>query len=187
MVTLFSRFVEIEYSVLLINGSHSSVNFHAEGFVGQKNGLLGVSVADAIVLRFGMAAGDIHTHIMLADFAPDLESKWEEVVEASWSYSGEHELMLCEGTPADRVEKIPLSAGTYRLRFCIMNCGLEGSRWVNAALQKTPLGPPEPPESCELVLWPAPFAPEAILKVTQPVARAWHSDVEKQCWDASLY
>jgi hypothetical protein len=146
-----------------------------KAFEGQSNGLLGVGIAETVRLRFGLHTGDVHFQLGLAAYAPPVDFEWEEVVEASWSLSGTEGVMFEEGMPMERGQRVPLGPGTYRLRYSAKNFGVQenwiadGNRWQDLPDEG------ECWEHYQLLIWPAPWAPDVILKATRPSAKSWHS------------
>jgi hypothetical protein len=144
-------------------------------FAGQENGLLGVGIPNAVMMRFGLHTGDVHFRLAVAAYAPPVDPEWEEVVEVSWSFSGQIGVVFEEFMPTEPGRRIPLGSGTYRLRFSAKNYGVQ-ENWV--ADGKPPEELPEiggSMEYYELLVWPAPWAPDGVVKATQPSAKGWHS------------
>jgi hypothetical protein len=125
-------------------------------FSGQQNGLLGAAQHGVLCLINGRADGDISITVEVGDQEPLLDDSWEDCVEASFSPAAPV-VMLLDWDLAALCE-IPLGEGTYRVRYA--------ARGMDASY--------DDPEAEGLWFWPAPHAPDAVIKQTSKSADYWH-------------
>lgn len=133
---------------------------------GQINGLLGVAQPSTLFLTFGLHTGNVKFTLRVADQAPPLDDAWEEVVEASFTVPASQEIEFTDWN-GDIHVPVPLSPGTYRVRYTALNFG-EAEDVPESENDTNPM------ERYELTLWPASLAPDQILKVSRPAAQYWH-------------
>lgn len=116
-----------------------------------------------LFLVTGTHTGSIPVRVSLWDSEPDL-GDWPEIVEASLIPHGDGGLWPWGETP---VVEFPLPAESYRVRW--------NSRAMDegAADAGVEFGDPSP-DSYELMLWPAPVAPERIIRQDSIQAACWH-------------
>ncbi len=132
-------------------------------FENQVNGLVGAGVPTGVYVTFARWGGGSAVRIVRLDDAPDLGEEWEDVVEVSiavlpgadvgWmSWAGE------DGGWLD------VPAGSYRLRFSARgrDAGREGE-FADGIV-----------DWYLFELWPAPAAPDEILRTTSADAACWH-------------
>jgi hypothetical protein len=85
-------------------------------FHGQSNGLCGAALPGMLFLVTGLHTGYVGLVVDVLNERPELDSTWEEIVEASFSV-GESPIVL-EDWNGETVTSIPLSSGSYRARYC---------------------------------------------------------------------
>ncbi|MFE6736021.1 hypothetical protein [Microbacterium sp. NPDC057650] len=135
-----------------------------DAFRGQSNGLCGAAVDGTLFLITGTHTGQVPIRVSLHDEAPDL-GDWEEIVEASLlPASGTAALAGWAENPAVR---FAVPEPSYRARWNAT--GMDAGHQQDVADEADPA-----PDSYELMLWPAPAAPDAILRRTSAQASYWH-------------
>jgi hypothetical protein len=129
-------------------------------FSGQANGLLGAATPSLLCLITGVADGDIGFTVEVCEREPLLEDSWEDSVEASFSPATPVVMfldlewrVLCE---------IPLGEETYRLRYA--------ARGMDAGHAGTAM------DVYSLWFWPAPHAPDAVVRQTSKWAEYWQAE-----------
>jgi hypothetical protein len=132
-------------------------------FRGQRNGLLGAAQNAVLCLITGKADGDIGFTIKVAREEPDIEDGWEECVEASFSPT-ESVAVLCD-LEREILAEIPLGQETYRVRYTA-----RGMDEADSGVQMDVYG---------LWFWPAPAAPDAVIRQTSKSAAYWHAEMER--------
>jgi hypothetical protein len=126
---------------------------------GQRNGLLGAALEGILFITTGTQDGYVGLAVHVVAEAPVLDDSWEECVEASFS----------PATPAVEVQdwdripvcEIPLGEQTYRVRYT--------ARGMDAGHAGTAM------DAYSLWFWPAPTAPDAIIRQTSESAAYWHA------------
>lgn len=137
-----------------------------ECFAGQTNGLCGAAAPGQLHLCTGLYCGDVHITVDVREAAPPLDlSAWEEVVEATFIALPDRAVVLYDWY-RNTVCELPLKPGTYRVRYCARN--------MDAAHALDTLVDGEPVDSYALIFWPAPPAPDTILKQTSQDAAYRH-------------
>jgi hypothetical protein len=120
------------------------------------NRLCGGAVLGGLYLYVGVHSGDVHITVEVHDAAPQVDASWEEIVEASCVLGGAP-IRLQGWAGASHLE-LPLQAGSHRARFCATGYGKSDEVRV--------FGDPAV-ERYALLLWPAPPAPDVVLKATR--------------------
>lgn len=133
-------------------------------FAGQANGLVGAAHRDGVYLNLARYGGGSQMRIELCDAEPAMADDWADVVEVSsaiptdssphWeSWAGEQSGALDDLPP-----------GSYRLRVGAR--GRDEGRDGEFADHLV--------DWYLLQLWPAPSAPDAVVRVSSEDARYWH-------------
>jgi hypothetical protein len=132
-------------------------------FFGQRNGMLGAAKDGMLYLITGKTDGEVHLSVHVAEQRPLLDDSWEECVEASFSPA----TPLVRLFDWDRavVCEIPLPEHNYRVRYTArgMDAGHAGTQT----------------DAYGLWFWPAPAAPDAIVRQTSARAAYWHGEVAR--------
>ncbi|MET8021166.1 hypothetical protein [Streptomyces decoyicus] len=105
------------------------------------------------------------------DQAPPLDAAWEDVVEVSFHpRSGSSVLVQWAGEDSWELD---LEETDYRVRYC--------ANGMDEADQQDPGLDDEPQLDCYLLqFWPAPPAPDRVLRQTSAIAAYWHDYARKQ-------
>lgn len=134
-------------------------------FPGQVNGLLGAAVPGCLYLVTGLHTGWVPITVEVHDARPAVGPAWEEVVEASFRPEGTTVTLL--GCMGDEPVEFDLAVVSYRARYCAS--GMDAARAADTRSE-------DEPESDRylLQLWPAPPAPDEVLRRTSEIAEYWH-------------
>ena len=135
------------------------------GYEGQVNGLCGAAVPGVLKFITGLHTGDVRVRIELHDTEPAIDLTWPEIVEASFSppAAGIH-IDIWGDAP------IPLpqiQVRDYRVRFAAAGFDNEDNEVT------------DPPERYLIQLWPAPSAPDRIVRQTSRAATYWHQVAQR--------
>lgn len=132
---------------------------------GQTNGICGAATPNGLLLFTGLHTGCVHLSIDVLDTPAPLDQRWEEIVEVPFTLNSAEAIL--SNWNGDCVCKIPLSPGTYRVRYCVreMDRGSE----VDTILKEE-----EPVDFYHLAFWSADLAPDAVLKQTSETAAYRH-------------
>ena len=133
-------------------------------FDGQVNGLVGAADPHGVYLHFGRRSGGSSLRVVLVDAEPADDPRWEDVVEVSTTVppSGHVRWMSWAGESSG--DLATLSPGDYRVRV--------SARGRDAADRDELRG--EETDSYLVELWPAPWAPDSIIRTTTANAARWH-------------
>jgi hypothetical protein len=134
-------------------------------FAGQRNGLLGAASPGRLWLTTGLHTGDVSLRVELHDREPPIDEAWEEIVEASFTPAGSSVGIHPWAEPLAIALDLP--AVSHRARWCAT--GMDEAREQDTLLDDEALI-----DSYALLLWPAPPAPDRIVKQTSEVAAYWH-------------
>ena len=165
--TVMSGPVWVSYAQIYVesSGDFSSME---ECFAGQRNGLCGAAVAGRLFLLTGLHSGQVAFAVELYDDEPAIDDSWEEIVEASYRPLGDAVLVEWGGGPG--AWELDLQPQVdYRVRYC-------GSGMDAAHQHGQPEGEP-PVDHYVLQFWPAPPAPDQVVKVTSRQAAYSHESV----------
>ena len=136
-----------------------------EAFAGQVNGLCGAATPGWLIMVTGLHTGHVGFTVERHDTVPPVDDAWEEIVEVSFRPTAEPVLLVQwageASWPLD-IEPVDL-----RARYCAW--GMDQARQADTILA----GEPEL-DRYLLQFWPAPAAPDQVLKQTGATAAHWH-------------
>jgi hypothetical protein len=170
MVVMVRRPVEgevhVHYGQLYVESDPASHGPDlAEAFAGQSCGLCGAAIPGTLWLTTGLHTGDVGLTVEVHDEPPPLEPDWEDVVEVSFRpVSGSTALVLWGG---EGCWELDLEEADHRVRYCAK--GMDAARKEENRLDDEPQL-----DCCLLQFWPAPPAPDRVLKHTSKAAAHWH-------------
>ncbi|MFD4656939.1 hypothetical protein ACFWP2_15085 [Kitasatospora sp. NPDC058444] len=137
----------------------------AKAFAGQRAGLCGAAVPGALWLTTGLHTGSVGFTVEVHEQAPPVDQDWEDVVEISFRPATDRSLLVewAGGT----VRELDLAETDYRVRYCARGID-EGHR--------RDTGTPDEPQADRYLLqfWPAPPAPDRVLRQSSRTAAYWH-------------
>ena len=162
MRVLFDDEVGVEFHLFFLGGDDAGDHGYGRG--GQANGLCGATHAGYLGLTTGRHTGAVPLRIERHDAAPDLEPVWTEVVEASFRPAGPDVRVV---TADYEQAGLDLDQEHYRVRYCAAGFDNE-DRDVD-----------DPPERYLLQFWPAPPAPDRVVRETSRAAASWHTTARR--------
>jgi hypothetical protein len=166
MVCLFDGQLNVHYGQAYIESSSEGFGGDMEAtFVGQRNGLCGAAIPGSLFLVTGLHTGHVAFRAELHDGEPPLDPADEEIVEVSFRPLGE-EVSLVEWA-AEASYPLPLPVTDYRVRYCARR--MDAGKEADTILEEEPTI-----DSYLLQVWPAPPAPDRIVRQTGQVAAYWH-------------
>ena len=131
---------------------------------GQQNGLCGTRIAHQVALVTGLHTGEVRLRVEWSHVEPAIPDDWEDVVEASVELvSAEMSLQSFEDFYDIRVPR----AGWHRVRF--LCSGMDQGKELDTTDECD-----EAPDRYLLQLWPAPEAPDALVRQSSGIAAYWH-------------
>ncbi|GAA1616890.1 hypothetical protein [Actinoplanes couchii] len=126
---------------------------------GQRNGLCGAGAPGALQLVIGTHTGEVPIVVARYSSEPPVEDRWDEVVEVSFEPASAEVTLL--GLDGSEEHPLDLPRTRYRVRYCAS--GLDQADTT-----------PEPADRYLLQFWPAPPAPDRIVRQTSSQAAYWH-------------
>ena len=187
MPRIFDGKLSVHYgqAYIFTNKGHDWEGYLSECFFGQVNGLCGTATPRVIFLITGLHTGSVGLTIDISEKTPPLlyrweerweehwEEHWEEIVEASFSFGEEvdREGIWLYNWDGDRVCQIPLSPGSYRVRYCARN--MDYANDVDTLVDEEPI------DFYALYFWPCVEEPDAVIKCTSSHASYWHEEAQK--------
>jgi len=139
---------------------------------GQRNGLCGTAVPAYISFTFGRHTGHVNLRILRSEVPPELDPKWEEVVECPFQIDRTVDLVVKDFNGDPYGSPITFQPGNYRVRYCALSFGPE---------EPCPTGQShasesaEEPEDYELTIWPSTvLLRDEVVRVTSAEAAFWH-------------
>jgi hypothetical protein len=134
-------------------------------FRGQANGLLGAGRRGMLYLLTGLHTGFVGLSVDVGESEPLLDTSWEDSVEVSFEPAAPDARLV--GWGGELVCELPLELPAYRVRYAAR--GMDAGRDAD-----TVIGDAEPVDAYALWFWPAPGAPDRIVKQTAEVAAYSH-------------
>ncbi|MDS0138627.1 hypothetical protein H5970_27545 [Amycolatopsis sp. CM201R] len=165
MRTVVHGEVHVHYGQIYVHdeeGEPFEGDLHA-CFAGQRNGLCGAAVPGTLFLITGLHTGEVGFTAEVHSSAPP-DSGAEDVVEASFRAEGRTALVTWGGGDAWDLELTP---GDYRVRYS--GTAMDAGRERDTRLGGEPLQ-----DSYLLQFWPAPPAPDVVVRETSAIAAYWH-------------
>lgn len=163
MATLHEGDVEAEYGLVWLMPPEQDPPVPTDAVGGQRNGLCGGAVPGVLLLHTSTTRGHVPMRVDLHTGRPPLDPAWEEVVEASFVTDvTDHVLWSFQ----EVVALPPLPSGAYRARLSATGYddAYDGTRVRGGPVVDRYL----------LELWPAPPAPDAVLRCTGTRAADCH-------------
>jgi hypothetical protein len=136
-------------------------------FAGQVNGLCGVGIAGRLWLVTGLHTGVVRCTVERHDDEPAVPSSgWNEVVEASFVPAGLPMWLI--GCMGEEGVVLPLAPGVpHRVRYCA--AGFDAGKAADVRSADEPVV-----DRYLIQFWPAPVAPDAVLRQTGEESAYWH-------------
>ncbi|MCK9896343.1 hypothetical protein [Frankia sp. AgB32] len=172
MRILFDAVVWTSYGQFYLrSGDDGSGPEMIAAFAGQSNGLCGAGCPGELFLMIGPHTVEVPMRIEAHDEPPPADDSWEDVAEVSFTpASPELWLASCMGEGYE-VADLP-AVGVYRARYSA--AGMDAAR-IAEAEQVDFDEVAEPVDRYLLQLWPAPPAPDRVIRQTNDSA-AYHHD-----------
>jgi hypothetical protein len=131
---------------------------------GQANGLCGAAVSGLLFLTTGLHTGHTRVTVEVLDAPAPIGDEWEDVVEASFRPA---KVALVQWA-GEASWPLPLAPIDYRVRYSAT--GMDRARGRDTLLAGEPLL-----DRYLLQIWPAPLAPDAVIRETSQCAAYWHA------------
>jgi hypothetical protein len=134
--------------------------------IGQVNGLVGAAVPGQLSLITGLHTGRVPLVIRWHATEPPIGDDWEEVVEVSFQPS-RTDLLLTSFQDSFEL-RLPVLQ-SLRARYCAS--GMDAARDADTVMDDEPTI-----DRYLLQLWPAPPAPDTVVRQTSDIAAYWHQE-----------
>ncbi|MFR9723359.1 hypothetical protein ACL02R_08300 [Streptomyces sp. MS19] len=167
MRTLFDGELQVEYAQFSVDSRLERAGWDlADAFVGQRSGLCGAALPGVLHLVTGLRFGRVGLTVERHDGPPAYDDAWEEIVEVPFLPASD-DIRL--GSLSD--EQVPLLLAldetSYRVRYC--GTGMDRGHQTDLRWE----GQPQV-DRYLLQFWPAPTAPDQVVKQTSGDAAYWH-------------
>ncbi|MEU7582486.1 hypothetical protein AB0B50_33435 [Streptomyces sp. NPDC041068] len=165
--TPVSGHVSVAYGQLYVESDPDAMaawGFH-DARAGQANGLCGAAVPGFLYLVTALHTGEVDFTVEVHEELPFPEDHWEEIVEVSFRPAGPETVLALWGG----MGSFPLGLDEidYRVRYC-------GSRLDEAVEREQEITECPGIEEHLLQFWPAPPAPDRLVKQTGDSSAYWH-------------
>jgi hypothetical protein len=166
---IFDGRLNVHYGQAYVLPRHNEGMDLEDAFRGQSNGLCGAALLGSLLLITGLHTGHVGIVIDVLNEQPELDPTWEDFVEVSFQV-GESPVAL-EDWNGETVTLIPLSAGSYRVRYCAKN--MDKGHEVDTILEDE-----ETVDFYCLAFWPEAASEDFVIKQTSEQAAYWHNWVK---------
>ncbi|RZU72175.1 hypothetical protein EV384_0519 [Micromonospora kangleipakensis] len=161
---LLNQVVYTDYGQLTLEWGEEIWDGDADRFFkDQQNGLVGAAVSGNVVILLARRSGGSAVRIVLKASEPRANADWEDVLEASFDLPPGR-VMRWSTWAGESGGSLAVPPGQYRLRASAVgrDAGVQNEFADEVA------------DRYLLELWPAPAAPDAVLRVGSDDARRWH-------------
>jgi hypothetical protein len=161
---LLNRLVDTDYGQLTLDWGEDLWDGDADRFFkDQHNGLVGAAVSGTVVIMLARWSSGSAVRIVLEASEPRTNADWEDVVETSFDLPPGR-LMRWSTWGGGSGGPLSVPPGQYRLRVSAVgrDAGVQ-NEFADEVVDRY-----------LLELWPAPAAPDAVLRVGSDDARRWH-------------
>ncbi|SIM49709.1 hypothetical protein [Micromonospora cremea] len=161
---LLNQVVYTDYGQLTLEWGEDIWDGDADRFFkDQQNGLVGAAVPDNVVIMLARRSGGSPVRIVLEATEPRASADWEDVVEASFDLPLGR-VMRWSTWAGESGGPLAVPPGQYRLRVSAAgrDAGAQGE-FADEVVDRY-----------LIELWPAPAAPDAVLRVGSDNAGYWH-------------
>jgi hypothetical protein len=166
MHTLFDG-EQVEYAQFYVDSRPEPGRWElADTFIGQGSGLCGAALPGLLYLVTGLRFGGVGLTIERHDAPPPYDDAWEEIVEVSFLPASDA-VLLQELEGEHDPWPLALDEVSYRVRYC--GTGMDQGHQTDLRME----GKPQVDRHF-LQFWPAPAAPDQVVKQTSGHAAYWH-------------
>jgi hypothetical protein len=169
MTRIFHGRLYVHYGQAYVLPNTQQTSELPDCFQGQTNGLCGAAISNVLFLITGLHTGHIQLSIDVLDNPPSLDQTWEDIVEVPLRVNSE--MTSLYDWNGNCICDIPLSPGTYRVRYCARN--MDRGNEVDTILEEE-----DPVDFYHLDFWSADPLQDVVLKQTSKIAAYWHDYVK---------
>jgi hypothetical protein len=168
MQTLFDGELHVEYSQFYVDSRPEPARWElADAFAGQRSGLCGAADPGFLCLLTGLRFGGVGLTVERHDEPPSYDDAWEEIVEVSFLPASDDVLLQELAGDHGPWPLAALDEVSYRVRYC--GTGMAQGHQTDLRMR----GQPQV-DRYLLQFWPAPAAPDRVVKQTSGQAAYWH-------------
>ncbi|WBB57736.1 hypothetical protein O7599_18800 [Streptomyces sp. WMMC500] len=166
MRTVYSGELNVSYMQFYVDSRREFEEEPWDSRAGQRNGLCGAAVPGFLFCTTGLHTGPVGLTVEVHEEAPPVAEEWEEVVEVSFRPSSPRTSVVPWGD--GELCAAELAETDHRVRYCARGMDIEPDA------ESAVLGGGPPVDHYLLQFWPAPPAPERIVRETSRKAAYWH-------------
>lgn len=166
METVYNGELHVSYMQFYVDSRRDPSDDSWDARAGQRNGLCGAAVPGYLFLTTGLHTGRVGLTVEVHEDAPPVAECWEEVVEVSFRPASSRTSVVPWGDGELCAAELPET--DHRVRYCARGMDVEWDA-ESAVLDGGP-----PADHYLLQFWPAPPAPELIVRETSRRAAYWH-------------
>ncbi|MFD7296630.1 hypothetical protein ACFV9W_25355 [Streptomyces sp. NPDC059897] len=156
--------IQLHYGQAYIESGSDFAPELQETFAGQRSGLCGAAVPGFLFLITGLHTGDVGFTVEVHEREPALAPDWEDVVEVSFRPASERTCLT--QWAGEAAWELGLDPVDHRVRYCAY--GMDAGSDLDTRID-------EPQADRYLIqFWPAPAAPDRIVRQTSEAAEYWH-------------
>ncbi|HYY10480.1 MAG TPA: hypothetical protein VE781_06045 [Kineosporiaceae bacterium] len=170
MDVLFDGEIHVHYGFMFLQPAEVFGPDLRDSRRGQANGLAGARIPGVLSFVTGLHTGDVPVRVEWHDTEPELGDDWEDVVEVPFTPADDEYDLRAFDAAAELGE---LPAGPHRARW--LATGMDAANEVDVRMDGEPAL-----DRYLLQLWPAPPAPDAVLRRGSEQAEYWHSVTTKR-------
>ncbi|ARQ70748.1 hypothetical protein [Streptomyces marincola] len=167
MRTLFEGELDVSYHQFFVDSRPRPGRGDTEGVdFGERPGLCDASLPGCLQLITGLRFGGVGLRVERHDEAPPYEDGWEDIVEVSFLPATD-DVVLMELEGRRDLPPLALDEVSHRVRYC--GTGMDAAHRLDMRLD----GQPQT-DRYLLQFWPAPPAPDRVVKQTSAAAAYWN-------------
>ncbi|MGW7066829.1 hypothetical protein ACWGII_15320 [Streptomyces sp. NPDC054855] len=166
MQTVYDGELHVSYRQFYVESRPETYGATSETRGGQSNGLCGAAVPGHLFLTTGLHTGRVGLTVEVHDVVPPLDEAWEDVVEVPFQPASTSAVIVPWGDGPLCTAELPLVP--HRVRYCASGMDLSVDQEL-AILDGGSIA-----DRYLLQFWPAPSAPDQVVKQSSQSAAYWH-------------
>lgn len=166
MQVLFAGSVHVHYGQVYVqSGWEIPTDPLSAAFAGQQNGLCGGATPGFLFMVTGLHTGRVGFTVERHELPAQVDDSWQDIVEVSFRPTADEVALVQWGGEA--AWPLSIEPGDFRVRYSAH--GMDEARQADTILDDEP-----EKDRYLLQFWPAPPAPDQVLKQTSAHAAYWH-------------
>jgi hypothetical protein len=159
--------IHVDYGQAYVHDRSKFIEHMGNHFRGQVNGLCGAAVPGTLFMITGLHTGKVGFTVDISDAPQPIDDTWEEIVEAAFLVDVTVDNLALVEWGGSGVYPIPLTPGSYRVRYCASGMQLGHDHGV--VFESDDIV-----DFYALMFWPAEAASDCVIKQTTWTAAYWH-------------